>query len=73
MKTKIMKENKNSDTEDGLLRFCTLMIKLYSCCAISAGIVRIFSVFGLIWTKLRKNRENGPNLPRPQQKFDLNL
>jgi hypothetical protein len=26
MKTKIMNENKNSDPEDGVLRFCTLMI-----------------------------------------------
>jgi hypothetical protein len=49
MKTKIMNENKNSDTEDWVLRFCTLMIKLHSCCA---GIERILSVFGLFWTKL---------------------
>jgi hypothetical protein len=48
MKTKIMNKNKNSDPEDWVLRFCTLMKKLHSCCATSAGIERIFSVFGLI-------------------------
>jgi hypothetical protein len=33
------------------------MIKLHSCCATSAGIERIFSVFGLLWTakKLRNS------------------
>jgi hypothetical protein len=30
MKTKILNENKNSDPNDGVLRFCTLMIKLHN-------------------------------------------
>jgi hypothetical protein len=57
MKTKIINENKNSDPEDEVLRFYTLMIKLHSCCATSAGIERIFSVFGIVWvwTKLRNS------------------
>jgi hypothetical protein len=79
MKTKILNEIKNSDPKDEVLRFCTLMIKLHNCCTISAGIERIFSVFGLIchciWKQFvtKKSRENSPNLPEPQQKFDLNL
>jgi hypothetical protein len=38
-----------------LIDFCTLMIKLHSCSATSAGIERTFSTFALIWTKLRNN------------------
>jgi hypothetical protein len=37
-KTKRMDENKNSDPVDGVLHFCTLMIKLHSFCATSASI-----------------------------------
>jgi hypothetical protein len=45
MKTKIMNENNNSDPKDGVLRFCTLMIKLHSCCATPAGIERFFFLY----------------------------
>jgi hypothetical protein len=79
MKTKKMNENKNSDPKDGVLRFCTLMIKLHSCYATSASIERIFLYLILFGPNCetvchqKKSREIGPNLPEPQQKFGLNL
>lgn len=36
-----------------LVRTAEFLVKLHSCPASSASIERIFSVFGLIWTKLR--------------------
>jgi len=55
IKQRVMKktDNHNDNTATAVKEFCEFLMKLHSCPPTSASIERIFSSYGLIWSKLR--------------------